>query len=359
MSVSSDNSNQASALAGALLGTAVGDALGLPMEGLSRSRQQRLFAGPLRQQLIANRGMVSDDTEHTVMVARALAAHPRDMDRFARSLAWQFRWWLCGLPAGVGFATLRGILKLWLGFPPTRSGIFSAGNGPAMRSAILGVYFASDENRRQSFVRVCTRITHTDPRAEIAAQAVAETAAWMCSENTDESVLLRQLRSLSDQTEWTRILQRFEESLAAQLTTGQFAECLQLSIGVTGYAFHTAPVAIYSALRHRNNFQSALEEIIRCGGDTDTTAAITGALVGAHVGIDGIPIQWRSAFLEWPALPSILTRLAKQIAANRSNDSVARNRGEDLVSFAFRPLRNIVFLAVVLCHGLRRLFPPY
>ena len=82
--------------------------------------------------------MVSDDTEHTCLVAQALCAAPTDADRFARHLARGLRWWLLGLPAGIGSATLRATLKLWLGFPPARSGVFSAGNGPAMRSAILG-----------------------------------------------------------------------------------------------------------------------------------------------------------------------------------------------------------------------------
>lgn len=44
-----------------------------------------------------------------------------------------------GLPAGIGLTTLKGIGKMWLGVKPTRSGVFSAGNGPAMRSSILGV----------------------------------------------------------------------------------------------------------------------------------------------------------------------------------------------------------------------------
>ncbi|TVS08433.1 MAG: hypothetical protein EA424_28605 [Planctomycetaceae bacterium] len=48
-----------------------------------------------------------------------------------------------GLPAGVGMATARACLKLWLGFPPKRSGVDSAGNGPAMGKAVLGRLMAS------------------------------------------------------------------------------------------------------------------------------------------------------------------------------------------------------------------------
>lgn len=56
------------ALVGVMIGTAVGDALGLPMEGLSARRQRKLFAPPLKQRFVGRYGMISDDTEHTFMV---------------------------------------------------------------------------------------------------------------------------------------------------------------------------------------------------------------------------------------------------------------------------------------------------
>ena len=59
-------------ITGLLLGTAVGDSLGLPREGLSGRRAARLYDGPLRQRLVLGRGMLSDDTEHACMTAQAL-----------------------------------------------------------------------------------------------------------------------------------------------------------------------------------------------------------------------------------------------------------------------------------------------
>jgi len=109
--------------------------------------------------------MVSDDTDHTVFVAQALLSAPRSPDDFARSLAWRLRFWLLCLPAGIGFATLRSILRLWIGFPPHRSGVRSAGNGPSTRSAIIGAAIPEDEDRRRTYVTAATRFTHTDPTA--------------------------------------------------------------------------------------------------------------------------------------------------------------------------------------------------
>jgi ADP-ribosylglycohydrolase len=76
----------------------VGDALGLPREGLSRRRARGLFGGPPQQQhrFLFGRGMVSDDTEHTCLVGQALLRAPEDVGAFARPLAWRLRFWLRG-----------------------------------------------------------------------------------------------------------------------------------------------------------------------------------------------------------------------------------------------------------------------
>src|SRR5688500_12807521 len=97
-------------ITGCLLGGAVGDAIGLPWEGLGRAQvEARVGAGPLRHALVCGRGMISDDTEHACMTAQALLAARGDPRRFARSLAWRLRGWLLGLPASVGWGTLRAL----------------------------------------------------------------------------------------------------------------------------------------------------------------------------------------------------------------------------------------------------------
>jgi len=165
--------------AGAILGTAAGDAVGLPREGLSPRRAGRLFGGPpLSMRLVLGRGMVSDDTEHACMVAQALIRSGGEPGRFARSLAWRLRWWLLGLPAGVGKATARAIVKLWLGFGAAHSGVWSAGNGPAMRAAVLGVWGAVRPGQMADLVRASSRMTHTDPRAGHGALVVAMAAQY-------------------------------------------------------------------------------------------------------------------------------------------------------------------------------------
>ena len=348
---------RADALAGVLIGTAVGDSLGLPMEGLSAQRQQRIFPLPLRHRLVGRLGMISDDTEHTLMVAQSLLEFPADPDAFQRALARRLRWWLACLPAGVGFATLRAILKLWVGVSLERSGgMKSAGNGPAMRTALLGVYFADDAERRRQFVGVSTRITHRDPRAEIAALAAAETAAWMAERCDDVDGLLQALSNLSELSEWTAIIAKMGAGLAREHPTTNFTREMGVGRGVSGYAFQSVPVAIYAALRHRSDFASALSEAIACGGDTDTVGAIAGALVGARVGVAGIPAPWRRGIVEWPRSLSLLQRVGERLDRQLEAPSAL---GPVPYFWPAIPLRNLTFLAIVLAHGFRRLLPPY
>lgn len=336
---------------GVLLGTAAGDALGLPAEGLSPRRIAQRWRGDWRMRLFFGWGMMSDDTEHTVMVAQALLASPSDLAGFQRRLAWKLRWWLLGLPAGVGMATAKACIKLWLGVPSERSGVWSAGNGPAMRSAIIGVFFANDLERRRAFVAASTKMTHTDPRAEIAAQAVAEASALIALGRHEE--ILSMLPCVGDNEEWRALCHKLADAYSEGLSVIDFANTLGLARGVTGYAFHTVPVAIYAVLRHPDCFRTALIAALDCGGDADTVGAIVGAMMGARVGSIGIPAEWIDRIAEWPRSMATLKTIARELSAPVGTGKPVRYFWPGIL------LRNLFFLAVVLGHGFRRLLPPY
>ena len=343
---------------GMLLGTAVGDALGLPAENLSPGRIRRLWNGKWKMRFFFGQGMTSDDTEHTLMIAQALLAHPDDADAFARSLGWKFRWWFLGLPAGVGMATARACLKLWVGFPADKSGVNSAGDGPAMRSAIIGVFFAEDAQRRREFVRASSRLTHRGWKAETAALAVAEAAALAVANpgRCDASQLLPILRNLSSEAEWQDRLAQIELALEQNDSVQEFADSIGLKNGVSGYALHAVPVAIYAWLRHPGDFRSAMTATMECGGDTDTIGAILGALCGASCGSEGIPRDWLDRIVEWPRSVAFMRTVAERLTEQQQSDQPL---GEVGYFWPGLILRNVVFLTIVLLHGFRRLLPPY
>ncbi len=377
-------------IVGSILGTAVGDSIGLPYEGLSRRRAARLLGPPDRHRFFFGRGMVSDDTEHTCMVAQSLIGSGADPEAFGRKMAWGFRLWVLALPAGIGFATLRSILKLWLGVGPEKSGVHSAGNGPAMRAAIIGAAVEDDEKLTR-LVRSSTRITHTDPRAESGALAVA-LAAQMASQGevVSGAAFLDRFRAYTEGSEGKvgslvegEVGSPVEDEVGGPLedeqrtpaedelgsliedavraadggqTTTDFAASLGLAKGVSGFVCHTVPVAIHAWLTNQRDFRSAVRGVIQCGGDADSTGAIVGGIVGASVGREGIPEEWLDRLIEWPRSTAWMERLAVQL--DTTMRSGVATRPIRLPAYGVIP-RNLFFLIVILLHGARRALPPY
>ena len=340
---------------GLLLGSAVGDALGLPREGLSRTQAQRRFAGPLAHALVGRSGMVSDDTEHVIFVVQGLLSDPSSPKDYARTLGWSLRWWLLSLPAGVGWATVRAIFRLWLGFPPHRSGVYSAGNGPTMRAAPIGAYFAHDSLAMDAYLEVNTRITHTDPQALTGAKAIASLAASIFRNDflvrPRPSQLINQLQAVGDDLVWLRAVAEIESACEDDISVLEFADRLGLANGVSGYVMDTVPVVVYAWYRHFGDFAGTVESVIVCGGDTDTAGSIVGALAGATAGGEGIPKAWVNGVRDWPRGIQLLEKLAIELA----NKQKGLKFGPVGYCWPAIPLRNVFFLFVVLLHGFYRL----
>lgn len=346
---------------GLILGTAVGDALGYPAENMSARRITRLYKGRWRHRFILGHGMISDDTDHTVFVAQALLAHPDDVDRFSRRLAMSLRWWMLGVPAGIGGATLRGIARLWLGFGPARSGVFSAGNGAAMRSAILGAYFAGERDRLDTYLSAQTRITHTDPKALVGAAAIAYVAEWVVRDDLtarpDADSLHALLTSLPHaDDDWAELVSTIMEAARREATVAEFADMLGLSHGVSGYVYHTVPVALYAWYRHFGDFETTVAEVMSRGGDTDTAGAIAGALAGATTGETGIPADWIAGIADWPRGTRRLRLIADRLAT--ASGAGAPSKTVPYFWPAMLP-RNLIAFALTLVHLARRALPPY
>ena len=356
-------SNLETHLRGVIVGTAVGDAIGLPREGLSRRRATKIFGDrPLTHKLLFGCGMISDDTEHTCMTAQALLASGGQPRAFARSLAWRIRWWFLAFPAGVGMATAKACLKLWLGFPPHRSGIWSAGNGPAMRAAVLGVYAWDDLGLLRELVGASTRLTHTDPAAEHGAIAVALAAAYsaMTSERNcqvDPVCYLELVRQHLTGTEMLGLIESVVQRVQQSAAFESYLRDRGLSRGISGYINHTVPACLYCWLLHTRDYRAAIERIVIAGGDTDSTSAIVGGLVGITAGPNAIPNEWLGRTIEWPRSIAWMRQLAQRLAADRF--SAIKSPRPLPLAWPAVPVRNLLFLIVVLIHGLRRLLPPY
>jgi hypothetical protein len=153
--------------------------------------------------------------------------------------------------------------------------------------------------------------------------------------------------------------------------------------GVSGYMLHTVPAALFCWLKRPDDVAGCVEEVILLGGDADSTGAIVGALSGATAGASAIPPAWLDGIVDWPRsvewLRSLGARLSERFGATRPSvdrgfggvaglapaeppsvdRAPAAEAGPLRLFWPAIPARNLLFLAVALAHGFRRMLPPY
>jgi ADP-ribosylglycohydrolase len=352
---SAPKADHADRLAGTLLGTALGDALGLPAEGMSARAIARRFGRIERFHLLGRTGFVSDDTEQAALVAQSLARYPDDVEQCVSDFRRALLGWFCRLSWGIGRATVVACLRIALGARP--SGIPSAGNGAAMRAAIVGAFFRDEPRKREQFGRAIAQVTHRDIRAVEGALYVAEMAAacacypyvechvtsaslTACYQEAMHSIHEPPLRAATE---------RAGELARQGIDTLKAAEELK----TTGFILHTVPFATFCFLRYGDDPSRALAEAISAGGDTDSIGAILGAWLGALHGEPGLPVQLVTQIHDGPFGPTHLRALAVCLARIRSGQPTTVPG----YSAPAALLRNLALWPVILAHGFRRLLP--
>ena len=319
-------------LRGLLLGTALGDALGLPMEGMKPHAITRRFGRIDRYFLVGSRGYVSDDTEQAALVAQSLAlsqAPSAVIAAFRRAL----RGWFWRLPFGIGLSTLKACLRLSVGM--RNSGVRSAGNGATMRAPIVGLVI-DDPTERRALAEALARVTHTDPRAVEGAVFVTHLAAGAgrATPTTDRRALVATARA---DVRDAALAAALDHALTADLET----------LPTTGFVLNTVALVTRIFIDHGDDPLEALRVCIRLGGDTDTHAALVGALCGALHGEAGLPTHLINRLAPGPFGPTHLRALA---------DALATGGRPPGFSAAHAMVRNLALYPVILAHGFRRMW---
>ncbi|MED5372986.1 MAG: ADP-ribosylglycohydrolase family protein [Myxococcota bacterium] len=200
-----------------------------------------------------------------------------------------------------------------------------------------------------AYVSAATTLTHTDPRAESGALAVA-LAAHHLARGVHGPELLSVVAEALEEPELRALIHQAADLALQPAPVPALIQALGLEAGVTGFVSHTVPVALTLAAI-APDFPSAIERAIALGGDTDTVAAIVGALCGARFGPDAIPPEWVAGIRDWPlSVPKL-----KALAA-----ALAEGTPPPRISWFGSLLRNLgVFMPLVFGHLGRRALPPY
>jgi poly(ADP-ribose) glycohydrolase ARH3 len=290
---------------GALLGTFVGDALGMPYEG---SPPEAIPEQIEMQEARLGRGTYTDDTQMMIALAESLLEHGRvDEDALGRVFVEAH-----DPRRGYGSGTTE-VLRLIRSGRNAREaarsifgGEGSAGNGAAMRIAPVAVRYADDGAVAIEAARASAGATHAHPLGIDAAlaQAAAITAALRGESPLDTALGAVATPGLRDRLAQAAHLVEARPEPAAVATL----------LGSSSAGPESVPAAVYAAEAH-DSFEAAVTFAIRCGGDTDTIGAMAGAITGARMGATAIPSRWVDALEQGPKGRAYVTALADQLAA--------------------------------------------
>lgn len=282
-----------------LLGVAIGDALGVPVEFMSR---EQLGKNPVEDMIGDGThgqlaGTWSDDSSLTFCLAEALLE-----DGALEAIAQNFVLWYTenywsarGEVFDIGKTTKEAILRLKNGVPPTESGLTKEtdnGNGSLMRVAPL-VFFLRDKpiHKRFEIVRQVSSITHAHIRSVIACFYYLEFALQIL-EGKDLQKIYTELQNSIPNFLYSIFIDEKEVNIFYRLLNSNIAEVSIDNIKSSGYVVDTLEASIW-CLFNADSYKNAVLKAVNLGRDTDTIAAVTGGLAALHFGLRGIPVKWK------------------------------------------------------------------
>ncbi len=292
---------------GCLIGLALGDALGAPLEFMPRAEIMATY-GEVRELLgggwlNVEPGEYTDDTQLALAIAESIVRTGRidPPDIAARFVAW-----LRTGPKDVGNITRTAIRYHEQGLPWQEVGPRvvrelvggSAGNGSLMRCAPVGLFHAARPDALLRDSTIVSEITHANPLSIWSSIAVNLAIVELLHGRTKD-VIAR---------------------VAAQIPERQVRDTLltvpglpRRSVRSGGFVLETLGAAFW-ALQHGENFEEVVVAAINLGDDADTVGAVAGALAGARDGVNAIPDRWKDQLRDADRLADLALALHRLAA---------------------------------------------
>ncbi len=294
---------------GALLGLVAGNQLGVPTERLGSAKAIReAFPGGVRDLAPSPQGSpFDDDAAMTLLLAESLLVKG-DFD--AQDVAERWVKWMKLDGRGIGPTTQRALRLIERGTEPFEAGRLArdadprnaAANGAVMRCVPVALRY---HHNAEKLIRVSAQqaaITHADERCTWGAAAV----------NLAARELLRGNPHFVDEVVH-RLADRAPRTLLEAIRRVPWEDEGDLPIarpGEFGYVVHCVEIAFWYAV-HRPSLEEGLISLAEAGGDTDTNAAVAGALLGAREGVAGIPPRWLDQIVNAEAIGDVAERLVR------------------------------------------------
>ena len=301
---------------GVIYGTAIGDALGWPVE-FDKSvtpSNRKVFPESVPKQYTDDTQMFRAVLEGMLRwsspewpVGERMGKHA--IDSAAEEIAEEFIAWSKSPEnnRAPGGSCMAGCRNLEAGKPWRESGVDSGGCGTAMRSMAYGLWFYDDPGHAARWAASHAVMTHTQPCAQAAAAAVAACVSAAMKGGTPGRVIPPTLAAADAWDQYTNTMlcdaaQSFQKSADDILDRWR------------GWAGHEAVAAsLWCFLHHPDDFESAVLTAVNSPGDSDSLGAITGAFVGARVGVSGIPKRWVQQVEDSAGLEVLASRVCKRL----------------------------------------------
>ncbi len=292
---------------GCLIGLACGDALGIPFEYWRKEKTAEYLKNhelEMRQFRFGDNefpaGFYSDDTAQMICLAESLIEKDFDVeDQFARYKRWFTEGYATpdGKCFGVGQRTLR-VLISQITVPTELVDEPSAGgNGALMRSAPIALYAHGDFEKIKEYSIRSAIVTHNN-----------EIAAWSCVVlNAAISLLMSCTHKQDVQKKVLKLYSDMPEDLQIVLKT-DLKSLSANALPLSGYSLDSLRIALWAFMK-TTNFADSMKAIVFLGGDTDTYAAITGAITGAYYGYNGIPAEWKTKLINQERIKALAMQL--------------------------------------------------
>ena len=290
---------------GSIVGLAVGDALGMPVEGMS-PRQIAEIYGKIEEYLPSpvgdfGAGEWTDDTEQAIILAEAIVEttylNPED---FSERLK---KWGIESMNPRIGPTTRRAIYRLSQGAEWRNSGVISDTCGAAMRVAPVGLVYHFNLDLVERYAAISAMVTHKGDAAIAGSVAVAVAIACILIDFENEEVAEEAAKRASNYDELLADKVRYAYRIAGEGVEKAIAE-----LGNSISSYDAIPFAFYCYFS-AEKFEDAVVTAVNSGGDADSTAAIAGSLMGAKVGLEGIERRFLKDLKDFDYLISLADRL--------------------------------------------------
>ena len=283
----------------AILGVAVGDAIGVPVEFLSRKQLKDNPVTGMMGYGTHNQppGTWSDDSSLTLCLADSLCDGYDTEDIGKKFVYWKERnfWTPHGEMFGIGLSTSAAINKISSGAPAHTAGgtdMGSNGNGSLMRILPIAFILSKETDMDKKFhtISEVSSITHGHFISLFSCLIYVEIAINLINGQSKNDSYMNARISINKFVK-KRKFDYYEVELFDRILKTDISSIDEEEIYSSGYVLHTIEASIWSFLRC-NSYKEGVLTAVNLGGDTDTTGAVAGGLLGLCYGINGIPENW-------------------------------------------------------------------